>query len=159
MAKILPRRPIICYGRLGLPDARRGNVRRERVGLEIVDGTVLLRPQRSLFEEGEAPIGLDEFQDFTTRTDRNARPGVDGLGFVLLGLFGEVGSLLSALKKKQRDRDAFVAYHDDVIEELGDSLWYLRQRRTSCRPAPYRSLLSGRLQNWTTGIIRGEQRP
>ncbi len=92
--------------------------------MEVVDGSVLLRPQSSLFEECEAPIGLDEFQDFTTRTDRNARPGVGGLGFVLLGLFGEVGSLLSALKKKQRDRDAFVAYHDDVIEELGDSLWY-----------------------------------
>jgi hypothetical protein len=32
--------------------------------------------------------------------------------------------LLSALKKKQRDRDAFSAYHDAVIEELGDTLWY-----------------------------------
>jgi hypothetical protein len=79
---------------------------------------MLLRLQRSLFEEGEAANGLDEFQGFTARTDRNARPGAQGLGFVLLGLFGEVGSLLSALKKKQRDRDAFVAYHDDVIEEL-----------------------------------------
>lgn len=93
-------------------------------GLEVVDGSVLLRPQRSLFEDGEAPLGLDEFQHFTTRTDRNARPGAEGLGFVLLGLFGEVGSLLSALKKKQRDRDAFVAYHDDVLEELGDTIWY-----------------------------------
>jgi hypothetical protein len=27
----------------------------------------------------------------------------------------EVGSLLSALKKKQRDKDAFLAYHDAVI--------------------------------------------
>jgi NTP pyrophosphatase (non-canonical NTP hydrolase) len=85
---------------------------------------VLLRPQRSLFEDAEAPVGLDEFQQFTTRTDRNERKGADGLGFVLLGLFGEVGSLLSALKKKQRDKDAFVAYHDAVIEELGDALWY-----------------------------------
>lgn len=92
--------------------------------MAVVDGSVLLRPQSSLFDDGEAPIGLDEFQAFTTRTDRNLRPGADGLGFVLLGLFGEVGSLLSALKKKQRDRDAFVAYHDDVIEELGDTLWY-----------------------------------
>jgi hypothetical protein len=68
------------------------------------------------------PIGLDKYQQFTTRTDRSDRPGMEGLGFVLLGLFGEVGSLLSTLKKKQRDKDAFVAYHDAVLEELGDSL-------------------------------------
>ena len=86
--------------------------------------TSLLRRERPLFDEVEAPIGLDEYQQFTTRTDRNQRPGPEGLGFVLLGLFGEVGSLLSALKKKQRDKDAFVAYHDSVIEELGDTLWY-----------------------------------
>ncbi len=90
----------------------------------MADGALLLRPQRSLFDDAEAPVGLDEYQQFTTRTDRNDRPGTDGLGFVLLGLFGEVGSLLSALKKKQRDKDAFVAYHDEVIEELGDALWY-----------------------------------
>jgi NTP pyrophosphatase (non-canonical NTP hydrolase) len=89
-----------------------------------VDGAVLLRRQGSLFGETVEPIGLDEYQQFTTRTDRNSRVGTDGMGFVLLGLFGEIGGLLSALKKKQRDQDAFVAYHDDVIEELGDSLWY-----------------------------------
>jgi NTP pyrophosphatase (non-canonical NTP hydrolase) len=92
--------------------------------VSVTEGTVLLRPQRSLFDDAEAPVGLDEYQQFTTRTDRNDRPGTDGLGFVLLGLFGEVGSLLSALKKKQRDKDAFIAYHDAVIEELGDTLWY-----------------------------------
>jgi NTP pyrophosphatase (non-canonical NTP hydrolase) len=92
--------------------------------VSVTDGTLLLRPQRSLFDDAEAPVGLDEYQQFTTRTDRNQRPGTDGLGFVLLGLFGEVGGLLSALKKKQRDKDAFVAYHDEVIEELGDALWY-----------------------------------
>ncbi|MER8389490.1 nucleoside triphosphate pyrophosphohydrolase family protein [Mesorhizobium sp. M0965] len=89
-----------------------------------VDGRSLLRSQGSLFGIGDRPIGLDEYQDFTTRTDRNDKAGADGLGFVLLGLFGEVGSLLSALKKKQRDKDAFAAYHDEVIEELGDALWY-----------------------------------
>lgn len=88
----------------------------------MIDGTTLLRSQHSLFDA--EPIGLDEYQQFTTRTDRNARAGAEGIGFVLLGLFGEVGGLLSALKKKQRDRDAFVAYHDEVLEELGDTLWY-----------------------------------
>jgi NTP pyrophosphatase (non-canonical NTP hydrolase) len=39
-------------------------------------------------------------------------------------LFGEVGSLLSALKKKQRDADSYVGYEDSVLEEFGDVLWY-----------------------------------
>src|SRR5882724_6762510 len=43
----------------------------------------------------------------------------------LLGLVGEVGSLLSALKKKRRDTDAYFGYHEVVVEELGDVLWYL----------------------------------
>jgi len=37
----------------------------------------------------------------------------------ILGLVGEVGSLVSALKKKRRDTDGFLAYHDVVVEELG----------------------------------------
>ena len=43
----------------------------------------------------------------------------------VLGLVGEVGSLVSALKKKRRDADGFFGYHDAVIEELGDVLWYV----------------------------------
>jgi NTP pyrophosphatase (non-canonical NTP hydrolase) len=38
---------------------------------------------------------------------------------------GEVGSLVSALKKKRRDTDGFFGYHDAVVEELGDVLWYV----------------------------------
>src|SRR5207249_6914238 len=40
------------------------------------------------------------------------------------GLFGEAGSLLSELKKKQRDRDSYVGYSSSVVEEFGDTLWY-----------------------------------
>lgn len=83
-----------------------------------------LREQRPLFADLDVPLGLDEYQRFTMKTDRHDRSGIDGLGFHLLGLFGEVGSLLSALKKKQRDKDAFIAYRDAVIEELGDVIWY-----------------------------------
>lgn len=45
--------------------------------------------------------------------------------FALLGLFGETGSLLSAVKKKQRDTASFAGYEEVVLEELGDVLWYL----------------------------------
>src|SRR5438105_4524990 len=47
------------------------------------------------------------------------------LTFPLLGLFGETGSLLSEVKKKQRDRASYLGYAGAVVEELGDVLWYL----------------------------------
>lgn len=56
--------------------------------------------------------------------DQNTQGGMEGLRFPLLGLFGEVGSLLSALKRKQRDQAAYVGYRQSVIEEFGDVLWY-----------------------------------
>lgn len=70
-----------------------------------------------------APLTVAAYADQAAKTDR----GVEGqsLAFPLLGLFGETGSLLSALKKKQRDRASSVAYSDSVAEELGDVLWYL----------------------------------
>jgi len=70
------------------------------------------------------PIGLNEFQRHTLRTDQNVETGSKGLRLPLLGLFGEVGSLLSALKKKQRDVEAYVGYEDAILEEFGDVLWY-----------------------------------
>ncbi len=81
--------------------------------------------QALLFEDVADVLQLDEYQDFTATSDRSGLPGVEGLGFALLGLFGEVGSLLSALKKKKRDKDAYLAYDEAVVEEFGDTLWYL----------------------------------
>jgi NTP pyrophosphatase (non-canonical NTP hydrolase) len=72
----------------------------------------------------EVPLGLDDYQNFTKQTDKNERSGIEGLDFALLGLFGETGSLLSELKKKQRDKDAYVSYQDSILEEFGDTLWY-----------------------------------
>ena len=43
----------------------------------------------------------------------------------MLGLFGEAGSLLSALKKHLREKESFTTYEKVVEEELGDCLWYL----------------------------------
>lgn len=44
---------------------------------------------------------------------------------VLLGLFGEIGSIMAAAKKFHREREAFVAYRHAVEEEFGDALWYV----------------------------------
>ena len=56
-------------------------------------------------------------------TDQRSDSG--SLTFPLLGLFGEIGSLLSEVKKKQRDRASYVGYAAAVVEELGDVLWYI----------------------------------
>ncbi|SRR6266496_1166134 len=69
-------------------------------------------------------LDLNEFQRYTRLTDQNPRPGTEGLHLPLLGLFGEVGGLLSELKKKQRDKDSYFGYRESVIEEFGDVLWY-----------------------------------
>ena len=99
----------------------------------VTDETRLIRPQSALFGEEDAPLGLDEYQQFTTQTDKNSRAGIEELGFVLLGLFGEVGSLLSELKKKQRDTDAYVAYHDRS----------LKSSATRCGISPMRLCVQG----------------
>jgi len=68
-------------------------------------------------------LTVSGYSDEAATTDR----GVEGqsLAFPLLGLFGETGSLLSELKKKQRDSASYRGYSAAVTEELGDVLWYL----------------------------------
>ena len=43
---------------------------------------------------------------------------------VLLGLFGEVGSVMATSKKLSREKGAYIGYEDALEEELGDTLWY-----------------------------------
>jgi NTP pyrophosphatase (non-canonical NTP hydrolase) len=73
----------------------------------------------------EGPLGLDEYQRCAVQTYRGPDSRAEKGHFLLLGLFGEVGSLLSELKKKQRDRSAYLAYASSSLEETGDVLWYL----------------------------------
>src|SRR5580704_3407365 len=56
----------------------------------VANEAQFLRPQASLFGDADLPVGLDEYQQFTAQADRSGRSGMEGLGFVLLGLFGEV---------------------------------------------------------------------
>jgi NTP pyrophosphatase (non-canonical NTP hydrolase) len=67
-------------------------------------------------------LKINQYQQISRLTDRIGRKG--GLDFPLLGLFGEIGSLLSELKKKQRDTVSYYGYEESVVEELGDVLWY-----------------------------------
>lgn len=68
-------------------------------------------------------LTIDDYAKQAARTDQ--RSGKSALGFSMLGLFGEAGSLLSEAKKKQRDAASYLGYADAVAEELGDVLWYL----------------------------------
>lgn len=69
-------------------------------------------------------LSMNAYQDATRCTDRMPP---DSLVMPLLGLFGEIGTLLSELKKKLRDRQAYISYDAAVLEELGDVLWYFSQ--------------------------------
>lgn len=69
------------------------------------------------------PLTVQGYAARALTTDQ--RSDAASLAFPLLGLFGETGSLLSEVKKKQRDRVSYVGYAAAVVEELGDMLWYL----------------------------------
>lgn len=66
---------------------------------------------------------LDEYQKKARLSDQNPRSGTDGLRTPLLGLFGEMGSLLTIPKREQRETSTY--HRDALLEEFGDVLWYL----------------------------------
>lgn len=63
-------------------------------------------------------------QYFKTVSDTDRLPKND-LKPVLMGLFGEVGSIMVPAKKLHREKKAYVSYQSAVEEEFGDALWYL----------------------------------
>lgn len=66
---------------------------------------------------------LDEYQTSAARTDVSSSE--ESHRHLILGLFGEAGSVLSVIKKKLRDRSSSQEYFEQATEELGDLLWYL----------------------------------
>ena len=83
---------------------------------------------------------IEAFERHAAATDQ-LDPALDT---ALLGLVGEVGSLVSALKKKRRDTDGYFGYADAVLEEFGDVLWYVsavaRRGGTSLAEAASRAI-------------------
>lgn len=66
---------------------------------------------------------LAEYESVIVETDRLDKSDITP---ILLGLFGEVGSVMSTSKKRRREKTAFSnGYRRDVEEELGDTLWYV----------------------------------
>jgi NTP pyrophosphatase (non-canonical NTP hydrolase) len=78
------------------------------------------------YKKTRAPIlALDQYQRRARLADQNRSTGRSGLRIPLLGLFGEIGSLLSEAKRKQREKPTYESYNDAINEEAGDVLWYL----------------------------------
>ena len=64
---------------------------------------------------------LNQYLEFVVKTDK--LPDVDA---AVQGLFGEIGSIMSASKKIKREgKDVFTGFKDTLVEEFGDAFWYL----------------------------------
>lgn len=92
----------------------------QRMGDVVREGSESVGDQ-GLNDKANPMLQLDVFQALTAQTDRIK--SADAADVLLLGLFGEVGSLLSELKKKKRDV-THAAYKQTITEEVGDALWY-----------------------------------
>lgn len=62
--------------------------------------------------------------DYMSQVEPTDALPLDELQPVLLGLFGEVGSIMATAKKFHREREAYAGYRHAVEEEFGDALWY-----------------------------------
>ena len=81
---------------------------------------------RTLVQRGRRSATLialiRKFDDEVRTTDRFEERDIQP---ILLGLFGEVGSIMTAVKKLKREEKAYTGFRDRVIEEIGDAFWYL----------------------------------
>ena len=66
---------------------------------------------------------LDEYQIRAGSTDLRSDP--QDVAFPLLGLAGEVGSLVAEYKKHVRADTPYEGFIEEAREDLGDLLWYV----------------------------------
>ena len=60
-------------------------------------------------------ITVAGYQQAAARTDKTDQGDI---GTPVLGLFGEIGSLLATLKKKRREGTVYATYDETILEEL-----------------------------------------
>jgi NTP pyrophosphatase (non-canonical NTP hydrolase) len=75
-------------------------------------------------------MDLTDYQQQAQSTDQLPAGDANARIVPLLGMAGEVGSLLAEYKKYLRDKDAHLLFPKQVAEELGDILWYLANTAT-----------------------------
>lgn len=74
-----------------------------------------------MYSEIIRSVRFEEYEKRILATDRMPRE----LHPVLMGLFGEVGGIMAAIKKHHREKEVYAGYKHAVIDEFGDVLWYL----------------------------------
>ncbi|MGH9455162.1 MAG: nucleoside triphosphate pyrophosphohydrolase family protein, partial [Terriglobia bacterium] len=62
--------------------------------------------------------------DYVRQVEATDQLPLDDIQPVLLGLFGEIGSLMATAKKLHREREVYRGYGYTIEEEFGDALWY-----------------------------------
>lgn len=69
---------------------------------------------------------ISEYAMFVAQTDMSATKHQERFEIALYGLAGEVGSLVTAVKKRllAAGRRNWNVPNDEIVEELGDSIWY-----------------------------------
>lgn len=72
-------------------------------------------------EDRKGAIPLQEYERVIVKTDKFSNEEITP---ILLGLYGEVGSIMAASKKYHREKTAYAGYKESVEEEFGDALWY-----------------------------------
>lgn len=65
---------------------------------------------------------LRQYELSIEKTDRFSR---DDVTPILMGLYGEVGSIMATSKKFYREKKAYAGHKAAVEEEFGDAFWYL----------------------------------
>ncbi|MEL7300870.1 MAG: nucleoside triphosphate pyrophosphohydrolase family protein [Pseudomonadota bacterium] len=65
-----------------------------------------------------------DIQAYCNEAQATDRFNDDEIQPILLGLFGEVGGVMSAVKKLQREDKAYIGFRANVIDEMGDAFWY-----------------------------------
>ncbi len=78
--------------------------------------------KRSVSNQANGSILITEYLSSIADTDVLS---LGDLARVRMGLYGEVGGIMSAAKKHVRERDAYPGFRLATEEEFGDTLWYL----------------------------------
>lgn len=75
-------------------------------------------------ENTEGLGGSVPLSDYVAQIEGTDVLATDSLEPILLGLYGEVGGIMSASKKHVREGAAFPGFRKAAEEEFGDTLWY-----------------------------------
>ena len=82
--------------------------------------------QTSWSSPPSSDLTIHEFAEFVQKTDLGKDKPADRFDISLYGIVGEIGSLGAAIKKRllHGGRRNWNIPNEEIIEELGDSLWY-----------------------------------